>query len=40
LPTQEDVLIRVREFDERFPIPSEDDEKQAPKPLDVLSGLM
>ncbi len=40
LPTQEDVLIRVREFDERFPIPKEEDKKQAPNPLEVLSGLM
>lgn len=37
MPTQEDVLMRVREFDKQFPIPEEGEE--APDPMSVLAGM-
>jgi len=37
MPTQEDVLEREREFNQRFPIPTEEDE--APDPMAVLAGM-
>ena len=39
MPTQEDVNVRVAEFDQRFPVPVEGEEAAAPPPVDVLAGL-
>jgi type IV secretory pathway TraG/TraD family ATPase VirD4 len=37
VPTQEDILARMREFDERFPIPVE--EEAAPDAMSVLANM-
>lgn len=37
VPTQEDILARMREFDERFPIPVE--EEDAPDAMSVLANM-
>lgn len=39
MPTQEDVNVRVAEFNERFPVPVEGEAAEAPPPVDVLAGL-
>jgi type IV secretory pathway TraG/TraD family ATPase VirD4 len=38
IPTEADVLLRMREFDEKFPIPNDEKEK-APSAADILAGM-
>lgn len=38
VPDRDDLELRIREFDDRFPIPADEDES-APAPADVLAGM-
>lgn len=40
VPTQEDIKIRIEEFEARFPVPKDDQQQQAPDMISTLASML